>query len=44
MTRSGMLFSQVLVGFLSGAVHLYLGWKATRPGVRAFIESPRLER
>ncbi|MBP7683520.1 MAG: hypothetical protein KBB95_16555 [Deltaproteobacteria bacterium] len=39
MTRSGMLFSQLLIGGLSGAVHLFLGYKATRPAVRAFIET-----
>lgn len=39
MTRSGMLFSQLLVAGLSGGLHLYLGWKSTRPAVRAFIEA-----
>jgi hypothetical protein len=38
MTRAGMLFSQLLVAGLSGSLHLYLGWKSTRPAVRAFIE------
>lgn len=44
VARSGLLFNQLLVGALSGAVHLYLGWKATRPSVRAFVESARPER
>lgn len=43
MTRSMTLVSQLLVAGLSGGLHLYLGYKATRPGVRAFIESPRPE-
>lgn len=43
MTRSVMLVSQLLGGGLSALLHLYLGYKATRPGVRAFIESPRPE-
>ena len=38
LTRSSMLLGQLLAAGLSGSIHLYLGWKATRPGVREFIE------
>jgi len=44
LMRSGMLFSQLLVVALSGGLHLFLGYKATRPAVRAFVESAPRER